>query len=81
MLDNQDLQTIQSMIDASESRMKAYFESAFMPKFDLLLEGHNTIMETMAPKTRVDALEDEIIFLKQVIKSISQEVQELKKAQ
>ena len=43
MLDEKDLQSIQTMIDASirasEKRMIAYFDSDVMPKFDLLAEG------------------------------------------
>ena len=43
MLDEKDLQSIQTMINASirasEKRMIAYFDSDVMPKFDLLAEG------------------------------------------
>ena len=43
MLDEKDLQSIQTMIDASirasEKRMIAYFDTDVMPKFDLLAEG------------------------------------------
>lgn len=52
-----------------------------LSQLQLLAEGHKTILETLAPKNRVEVLEDEISFMKQVIKSLSQEVAELKKAQ
>ena len=50
MLDEKDLQMIQEMLDRSveqtvgrtESRLVAYIESAVMPKFDLLADGHKT---------------------------------------
>lgn len=50
-------------------------------KLDLLAEGHETLMGMMSPKSRVEALEDEMTFMKSVIKALSQEVAELKKAQ
>ena len=35
----------------------------------------------MAPKSRVEELEDEVSFMKQVIKAMSRDIAELKKAQ
>ena len=79
MLDEKDLQMIQEMLDRSveqtvgrtESRLVAYIESAVMPKFDLLADGHKLLLDTMAPKSRVEELEDEVSFMKQVIKAMS----------
>ena len=68
-------------IDASENRIMAYIETAVMPNFQLLAEGHQTLLETLAPKNRVEALEDEVVFMKSVIRSLAQDVAELKKAQ
>ena len=68
-------------IDASENRILAYIETAVIPNFQLLAEGHQTLLETLAPKSRVDNLEDDVVFLKSVVKSLMQEVSELKKAQ
>ena len=68
-------------IDASENRIMAYIETAVMPNFQLLAEGHQTLLETLAPKSRVDNLEEDVVFLKSVVKSLMQEVSELKKAQ
>ena len=81
MLDNQDKAYIKQEIQASESRMIAYFEAAIIPKFDLLADGQKTLLETMAPKSRVEALEDEVAFLKQMLRTLASEVNELKKAQ
>ena len=66
---------------STESRLVAYIESAVMPKFDLLADGHKLLLDTMAPKSRVEELEDEVSFMKQVIKAMSRDIAELKKAQ
>lgn len=68
-------------IDASENRIMAYIESAVMPNFKLLAEGHQTLLETLAPKSRVDALEEEVVFLKSIVQTLAHDVTELKKAQ
>ena len=89
MLDEKDLQMIQEMLDRSveqtvgrtESRLVAYIESAVMPKFDLLADGHKLLLDTMAPKSRVEELEDEVSFMKQVIKAMSSDIAKMKKAQ
>ncbi|WP_298016720.1 hypothetical protein [uncultured Dysosmobacter sp.] len=56
-------------------------ENQVFPQLQALAEGQKTILETLAPKSRVEALEDEMAFMKSVIKALSQEVAELKKAQ
>lgn len=85
MLDEKDLQAIQTMISSSmkesESRMMAYFDAAVMPKFDLLADGQKTIMETLAPKSKVEELEEEVAFLKSIIRLHSEDIAKLKKAQ
>lgn len=96
MLEKQDLQAIKELIDtsitaseermtakidASENRIMAYIENAVMPNFKLLAEGHQTLLETLARKDRVEALEEEVVFLKSVVSALAQDVTELKKAQ
>ena len=85
MLDEKDLQSIQTMIDASirapEKRMIAYFDTDVMPKFDLLAEGLQGVQGKLTPMTRIEAIEDDVALLKQVIRSMSKELAELKKAQ
>ena len=81
MLEKQDLQAIKELIEASENRTHAYFEEAIIPQLQLLAEGHQTLLETLAPKSRVDNLEDDVVFLKSIVKSLMQEVADLKKAQ
>ena len=68
-------------IDASENRVMAYIENAVMPNFKLLAKGHQTLPETPVLKARVDTLEEDMVLLKSIVKSLMQEVSELKKAQ
>lgn len=69
MLDEKDLQSIQTMIDASirasENRMIAYFDTDVMPKFDLLAEGLQGVQAKLTPMTRIEAIEDDVALLKQ----------------
>ena len=53
-------------------------EKRMEPQIQSLAEGQKTLLETMAPKSRLDALEDEIVFMKSVIRSMSKEIAELK---
>ena len=85
MLDEKDLQSIQTMIDASirapEKRMIAYFDTDVMPKFDLLAEGLQGVQAKLTPMTRIEAIEDDVAPLQQGIRYMSKELAELKKAQ
>ena len=81
MLDTKDLQELQSMISQSESRMVAYVESAVIPKFNLLADGQAAILGKMVPGSRVDDLEEEVRFLKTVVRQMNEDIQKLKKAQ
>ena len=80
MLDKNDLQMIQEMITTSGNRMKVMMESYFDPKFNLLYENQQIMMEQLAPRSRVDDLEDEVKFLKSVVRQMDDEIQKLKKA-
>lgn len=85
MLDKKDLQAIASLISESEQRIKnetmVMMESYFDPKFNLLSEKIDVLEAKLAPKSRVQALEDEMAFMKTVVSAMSKEIQELKKAQ
>ena len=74
MLDAQDRKDIYEL-------MHVIVESEITPKFNLLVEGQQTLLETLAPKSRVEALEEEVDFLKSIIKLHSEQIAELKKAQ
>ena len=80
MLDKNDLQMLQEMITASENRMKVMMGAYFDPKFNLLYENQQIMMGQLAPRSRVDDLEDEVKFLKSVVRQMNDEIQQLKKA-
>ena len=89
MQDLLDTQTAR-MMDAMEAQKKeilqetaatrVLIESSIMPKFNLLAEGQQTLLETLAPKSRVEELEKEVDFLKSIIKLHSEQIAELKKS-
>lgn len=74
MLDQKDYEEIAHL-------MQVIVESDITPKLIALAEGHRTMMETLAPKNRVEELEEEIKFLKSVLQLHSEEITKLKKAQ
>ena len=49
-------------------------------KFKLLFENQQTMMETLAPKSRVEELEEEVTFLRSVVRQHSREIEALKHA-
>lgn len=81
MLDEKDIEIITRLNSESEKRMMVMMESYFDPKFNLLSEKIDVLEEKLAPKSRVEALEDEMVLLKTVVSAMSKEIQELKKAQ
>lgn len=84
MLDEKDLQAIQSMIDAAEQRITkntvALMDMEFSKKFDLLAEGQQDILDKLVPRSRVDELEDEVKFLKVIVRQMTEDIQNLKRA-
>ena len=73
-------QRMSEKIDEAENRMKVMMESYFDPKFNLLMENQQIMMEQLAPRSRVDELEDEVKFLKSIVRQMNDEIQQLKKA-
>ena len=69
-------QTLKDAMQGASVLMKSYFG----PKFKLLFENQQTMMETLAPKSRVDELEEEVAFLRSIIRQHSREIEELKHA-
>ena len=76
MLDEKDLQAIDEIF---AHRLNVILESAIMPKFNLLAEGQQTLLETIAPKTKVEELEDEVQLLKAVLRSQSERIEAIEK--
>ena len=71
---------IDASIRASEKRMIAYFDTDVMPKFDLLAEGLQGVQAKLTPMTRIEAIEDDVALLKQVIRSMSKELARAEKS-
>lgn len=68
------------ILDESTHRMKFLLDTEVVTKFNLLAEGQQTILETLAPKSRVEELEDEVKFLKSIVRQMNEDIQKLKKA-
>jgi len=71
----------QRVLDQSAANMRAILEECVEPKLRMLAEGQKTLLETLAPKSRVEELEEEVAFLKSIIRLHSDQIAELKKAQ
>ena len=69
------------MLRQSAANTRVIIESSVMKKLDLLIEGQQAFRETLAPKSRVEELEEEVSFLKSVVRLHSQRLAELDKAQ
>ena len=88
MLEEKDLQAIAALLDSKIepinreiASINMTLENRVFPALEALAEGQKNILETLAPKNRVEALEDEVAFLKQMIKTLATDVNDLKKAQ
>lgn len=85
MFDEKDLQYLQEMekrvLEQSAANMRIILESAVQPQFNLLAENQQAILEKVAPKSRVEELEDKVDFLESTVRRISKDLDELKKAQ
>ena len=71
----------QDILEESAANMRVMIESYFQPQFNLLAESIKSIEEKMIPRSEIEELHNEIDFLKMVVRSLSQDVAELKKAQ
>lgn len=72
-------------VSAAEQRIAkstvALMDAEFSKRFDLLADGLQDIQQKLIPMSRIEALEDDVSLLKQVIRSMSKEIAELKKSQ
>lgn len=71
-------------LEAIEQRIAkntvALMDAEFSMRFDLLAEGQQEILERLVPRSRVDDLEDEVKFLKSIVRQMHEDLQNLKKA-
>ncbi len=77
MLDEKDLQAIDQLM---AHRMNIILESEISPKLNLLAEGMEILQEKMAPRSRVDELDEEIKFLKLMVRQMNERINNLEKA-
>lgn len=83
----EDMVTMKAQIDHVDQRSRrtaVLLETEVTQKLNLLYEGHGLIMESLdrlAPTDRVERLESDVIVLKMAVKTLAQDVTDLKKAQ
>ena len=87
MFGNEELKYLADMEDRllkeSAHNMRVILESSVDKKLNLILEALQAQQEqikTLASNSRVDALEEEIIMLRSVVKKHTREIEELKHA-
>ena len=81
LMDQRLAQQKQEILDESTQRMKILLDTEVTPKFNLLAENQKIMLDKLAPKSELEELRSEVSVLKLAIRSISQEIAELKKAQ
>lgn len=81
MTNEEKILSILGEIKQDVTEIKLDIENRIDPQLRALAEGQKTILESVAPKSRVDQLAEEVDLLKTVIRSLSRDVAELKKAQ
>lgn len=81
MTNEEKILSILGEIKQDVTEIKLDIENRIDPQLQALAEGQKTILETVTPKSRVEQLQEEVDFLKTVIRSLSRDVADLKKAQ
>ena len=61
--------------------VKVLLDTEVTPKFNLLAEKQKIMLDKLAPKSELEELRSEVSVLKLAIRTINQEIAELKKAQ
>ena len=78
MLDEKDLQRLEELVSR---QISIVVENQIKPQLRLLAEGTAAIQERLIPRARVDELEDEVRFLKLMVRQMAERVSLLEKAQ
>ncbi len=71
-------------VDQRSERTAVLLETEYRDKLQLLFDGHkflNDKLDKLAPKTQVEALEDEVSFLRATVISLDKRLDALEKAQ
>ncbi len=84
MADKELLRSIKAIIDDAEQRIAentaVLMEAEFNPKFDLLAEGQQAILDKMPNKDDLDIMDGRITTLEAIAKKLSRDIADLKKA-
>lgn len=78
MLDEKDLQRLEELVSR---QISIVVENQIKPQLRLLAEGTADIQDRLIPRARVDELEDEVRFLKLMVRQMAERVSLLEKAQ
>ena len=78
MLAEKDLQRLEELVSR---QISIVVENQIKPQLRLLAEGTADIQERLIPRARVDELEDEVRFLKLMVRQMAERVSLLEKAQ
>lgn len=70
-----------SELQKNVTRVALTQENIVLPQIKLLAEGHETLLNTLAPKSRTEALEEDMALMKAAFKAMSQRIAELEKTQ
>lgn len=85
MLDEKDLQAIQSIIAGAEQRITKntvmMMETKFEKRFNLLAEGQSAILEKLERLDDMEVMDTRITALEAMVKKLNREMEKLKKAQ
>lgn len=68
-------------LESDVAGIKLRLENEVIQRFNLLAEGQQTLLETLAPKSRVEELAEDQRLLKHVVALHSRDIAELKKAE
>ena len=71
----------QEILDESTRRMKLLLDTEVTTRFNLLAEGQKVIMDAITPKNEIEQIRGEMDVLKLAVRTLSQDLAELKKAQ
>ena len=75
------LESTQGEMQETLTRVAVTQEGVVLPKLQLLFEGQENLRQTLAPKERVEVLEDEVVTLKTMVKMIGKRLAALEQAQ
>lgn len=78
--DQRQMRSDMSQMQATITRVAVTQENVVVPQIKLLAEGHDLLLQKLARKERVEALEDDVALLKTVIKAMSQRIEILENA-